>query len=253
MTKTSRAWRWVNALAKRLENHADDNRPTIATDSAGEPFIIWDSWSQVQRVHKIAGLIGTDHDGEPFSRDEKYPEAIDKRLAGNTGFGDEWAICDDCYQTLIRTQPDCYSWTPDFHVDDNGITCSECMEKDPEAIIESCMNENRTLPDSIHPDDHGWWRVNPDSYESGCFPGQVADPSKILDKLGGGQTSICTKTPEGRFIYTPNPHKLPHIDCVFSIDEASQFYSWWSVWVRGDDLKAARERLNIPHTDETTD
>ena len=42
-------------------------------------------------------------------------------------WSDQVSTCDDC-GGCIQTEPDCYSWTPEFTVGDGSIVCAECCD-----------------------------------------------------------------------------------------------------------------------------
>lgn len=203
---------WISGLLARIERHNEGktwrdqiDAPTVTTDpDTDEPFLIVESWEQVRRLASLAAVPAL------VARGADYPD-LDERV--NYGFSDEYDTCSHCGR-LIRTSPDSYSWQPDFIVTDGEILCSECIEADPESIIDELKNTQHPLPPDVNPAEHGWARVNDRAFESGWFPGQNDDPRTIartLDDLG--------------------------IDYVFTIDEPSQFYTRWSVWVPEDRLE----------------
>lgn len=198
---------WVSGLVCRIERFNEGKPwnqqievPTIAETEDG-PFIILDSWEQARKLAEVAGLK---------SRYPKYPD-FDDRV--QSGFSDEYTTCSDC-NALIRTSPDSYSWQPDFIVDDCGIHCAQYVQDNPEDTIDAVKNTDTPLPVSIDPEAHGWVRLNKQSLESGFFPGQTDNPETYRRAL----------TNAG-------------VDYLFRIDEPSQFYTRWSVWVPEDQLE----------------
>lgn len=205
---------WVRGLLARIEARnvgktwsEQITEPTYATNEDGEPFLIVESWEQVRELAALAGIK---------SRDENYPD-LDNRV--NYGFSDEYTTCSHCGK-LIRTSPDSYYWQPDFLVGDGEISCADCLESDAEGVIEQVKNTDTPLPPSIDASAYGWVRLNDESCESGFFPGQNDNPKtfkRALENAG--------------------------IDYLFRIDEPSQFYTRWSVWVPEDSVEVARKAL----------
>jgi len=130
-----------------------------------------------------------------------------ERMGGELEWSDQVSSCDDCGR-LIQTEPDCYSWQPEFEVGDGSIVCTDCM--DPEEYLSRLADEHGfNSIGSIDPGEHGYVRLNEDSFETGWHPGQTDDPRKMAKQLEG----LGVK----RFLF----HK----------DEQSQFYVTWSVYV----------------------
>lgn len=125
------------------------------------------------------------------------------------GFSDEYTECYSCGK-LIRTSPDCYSWTPDFLRTDCEILCSECY--DDGDVIDLYLNDSdRALSKGMLKEPlefHGFRLFNDCEYENGWHPGQNDKPSEIVKAL-----------PDG-------------LDYIFEISENSQFYIKFNLWVR---------------------
>ena len=135
------------------------------------------------------------------------------RIFEKLGFEIEWSdtttTCDGC-GLLIGTNPTHYGWKPDFHLGDDGIMCSTCIMKDPESYLESLEgNHEECVTLEIDPAEHDYVKVNRDSYEHGFHAGQDDSPKKIAGAL--------RKRGIDRFL--------------FKLDENSQFYSTFSVYV----------------------
>lgn len=228
-TSPARAWKWVNGLCKRIEDHNTALRNNNAKwnefypeltvgnspDNEGYPFIVWQSWDDKK---KVAELVHREQ------RDADYPE-FDSRV--DEGFADEYTTCSDCLN-VVRTSPDSYFWTPDYIDTEDGTLCRTCWEADPDVVINAYKNENRAVPDSFDPTEHGWAKVNVDQYQSGMHPGMNDDPAKVLAVL----------------------HNRPHIETLLK-SYPSQFYTEWDVYVPDESLDDARARLGI--TVETED
>jgi hypothetical protein len=146
---------------------------------------------------------------------DRMKKALEKAGAQLEWF-DEWTSCHDC-GALVRTQPDCYSWQASFAIiGECDLLCHKCVEGDPSAYLEGLEgNANKACKLDIDLDAHGYTRVNADPFESGYHPGQTDNPRAIAKQL----ESMGVK----RFL--------------FSIDEVSQFYSRFSVYVHEDELE----------------
>lgn len=100
-------------------------------------------------------------------------------------WSDKWMSCGDCGK-LVRSQPDCYSWTPSYVIlHDCELLCCECAAKDPEAIISEFEGRAKKAltPDlGIDPTNHGWVMAIED-LENGFHAGMDADPKVIKKEL----------------------------------------------------------------------
>lgn len=142
-----------------------------------------------------------------------YPEKIASRLCTifeKLGVEIEWSDmvtgCSDCGK-CIQTEPDRYSWQPDFIVGDGEIFCGECAEGDAETLLKDAEGGTWNHA-SIDPADHGYVAL-PESYETGWHPGQNDDPKKVLAAL-----------------------KAKGIDrALVVIEDVGQFDSKWRVYV----------------------
>ncbi len=131
------------------------------------------------------------------------------KLGVECEWSDEWSTCDGCNK-LVRTSPDSYGWQQSFRVDDDGLTCHECISEDPEAHLLSLENDEfhcNTIS-SIDPSEHGYVKVT--EGETGLHPGQNDDPRRTARVLRAqGKT---------RFL--------------FNMDDVGQFDAKWSCWVK---------------------
>jgi hypothetical protein len=50
-------------------------------------------------------------------------------------WSDQVSSCDEC-GGCIQTEPDSYSWTPEYVVGDGSIVCAECAKDDAETLLE---------------------------------------------------------------------------------------------------------------------
>lgn len=123
---------------------------------------------------------------------------------------DEWHPCSLCGK-LIRKNADSYSWQPSYSYSDGEINCAICMEDNAEEYLENLEGkyDSCCVIEKIDPADYGYVKLNKDSFETGWHEGQTDNPktiAKYLDKKGIGRY-------------------------LFKLDEQSQFYSSWSVYV----------------------
>jgi len=94
---------------------------------------------------------------------------------------DEWTLCGDCGKA-IRTSPDCYQWTPYYHIfNDCEVVCLDCI--DWKGYLESIENNPRSccLP-QCNPEEYGYRQYN-GTYENGLHMGMNDNPNKILKEL----------------------------------------------------------------------
>jgi len=133
-----------------------------------------------------------------------------EELEINLEWSDEWRICDACNRA-IRTNPDSYHFKPQywFHPD-GAYICEACTVEDPDDYLEYLQsNPHACLTMSINLKDYGYRNLNANSCETGFHPGQNDDPRTIYNEL--------TEAGFENFI--------------FVLDEQSQFYQKWSVWL----------------------
>jgi hypothetical protein len=134
-------------------------------------------------------------------------------LAEKAGIDTEWSDthtgCYDCNR-LIQTEPDCYSWTPQFKVGDGWILCKDCLLEDPEQYLTDCLLNNSDNADTFDVDLSAIGFVELSDGESGFHPGQTDNPRTMVESV-----------PKG-------------FDYVFQIDNTGQFDTRFSLWIRPD-------------------
>ena len=91
---------------------------------------------------------------------------------------DEWQECMECYKA-VRTEPDSYSWTPQYVFTDIGdFICSRCATFDD--IAETAINNPEyAVPTFIDLEDEGFTQLN-GHFESGWFEGQNDNPKELI-------------------------------------------------------------------------
>ena len=130
---------------------------------------------------------------------------------------DEWAKCSHCYK-IVRTSPDSYMWKP-FYVwvaDDSEILCGNCALDDEwfDDVLKPHVNNAEncvTFCDKSHLESNGWERYNDRRYQSGMHPGMNDTPVAIAQEIARDK---------------------PGYDFVFYLDEQSQFYIEFSVFIK---------------------
>lgn len=155
---------------------------------------------------------------ETLELDENTKEyEVEELLETNFVFSDEYTTCSDC-DKIIRTSPDSYFWQPDFYLGDGFIVCKTCFDdvedyqenyikhrvNDPKEAVNGLMTEKQL-------ENLGFRKYNEDSFEHGLHNGQTDNPNEIYDELS-----------------------ILYYDVLFAVDEVSQFYITFSVWVRGE-------------------
>jgi len=148
-------------------------------------------------------------------------------------WNDEWAPCDIC-EKLVRTSPSGYDWSPSYWLNQDEIVCIECLKANvggqTDEYIEWLAGDSTramtgSLKDVVKLADYGYVELQGE-FQNGMHYGMDADPKKIGKKL--------EEMGVERFI--------------FVIDEVSQFYMNFSVWVHEEEIKLAR-----PLTEEEAD
>jgi len=109
-----------------------------------------------------------------------------------------------------------------------GYTCGDCVKEDPPAYLQAIANNARqAITIDVDPTEHGYSKVNDEPFEYGFHHGQDNSPDAILNSLrkaGIAETA------------------------VFSIDESSQFYMRFSVYVETEFLQDAQRALEEGNT-----
>jgi hypothetical protein len=136
---------------------------------------------------------------------------------------DQVSTCSDC-GLLIQTEPDSYSWQPEYVVGDGCITCAKCLQDGAVEYLESLEGNPHAANHvaSIDPSEHGYVLLDADNEptdetgqrETGWHPGQNDDPRTVAKGL----------------------EALGVTRYVFNVAEVSQFYSKWDVYVHVDEI-----------------
>lgn len=176
-----------------------------------EDFMIVDSWDDVQEIQKCLN--------PDFQPKDKYDSSVlDEYI--NWGFEDAYSTCDECGK-IICTEPDSYSWVPDFFVSEGGIICGDCVRNNPSEYLQSLINNPKVANTILGDDDleyAGFERMGGD-YQNGWYD-RNDSPEEILDNL-------LEQYPNGVFI--------------FSITGQGQFATNFEVWGESNSLDEVEE------------
>jgi hypothetical protein len=224
-TKLQRAWRLVESaarLAKTREGrtscedvqiHVGYAEPGYGGDDA---IVACGNWNTCGRWDAESNRHVTTDD-----MPKRLGDALD-RMGVSCEWEDEWTTCDECNK-LVRTSPDCYSWTPSYTSDEDGCgtVCESCTLADTDAYLESLEGDTRkAITLNVDPADHGYVLVQ-DDFEHGFHHGQDADPKVIGAAL--------RKRGVKRF--------------VFKIVDQGQFDTRFAVYVHEDEASLVKEPL----------
>ena len=133
--------------------------------------------------------------------------ALLEKVGVNIEWYDEWVVCGYCNKA-VRIQPDSYSWKRSFTIDEDGITCLECV--DPVEHLESLEGNPLSCNtfSRINPFDYGYVLVK-SGFENGFHPGQTDNPKEIAKKF---ETLGITRY-------------------LFNLDQVGQFDIQFSIWI----------------------
>ena len=141
-------------------------------------------------------------------------------------WSDEWAVC-EC-QKAFRISPDSYGWTKYGGTIADMDVCGDCIKHDPEEYFEEISGNPRMAItiNGLNPEEHGYVRINNESFEYGLYGGQTASSDAIARTLvSAGITEF-----------------------LFSVDSTGQFDMRFSVYVIEDDHAAACAALDSGDT-----
>lgn len=185
----------------------DSDAYYMFADDDGDDFLIVDSWDDVHKIQKAL-----EPGFEP--RNDYDSSVLDKYFPGSTwGFSDSYDTCSKCGK-LIRTEPDSYSWEPDFFVNDGELVCGDDVRDDPDAYLETLYN-NPKMANTILTDSdlrNLGFELIKDGYESGMYD-RHDDPEDILEKA---------------------KKEHPGMTFVFSISSNGQFATRFELWGKED-------------------
>lgn len=189
-------------------------------DDPKSGLIATGNWNPSQRLERVWPVDTPDwlkfsnQEGkDKLQRVEDYTMSRIGVILGKLGtvleWEDEWCACSECNK-LVRTEPDSYSWTRSYWLQDGiGLYCQDCVKDDPEDYLEYLEgNSNAANTLDLNLEEQGYQKID-EEYENGLYGGQCDNPHKIAESLG--------KLGINRFI--------------FDIDGVNQFDTSFSVWV----------------------
>ena len=140
-------------------------------------------------------------------------ETILERMGYSLEWSDCVSTCDGCYKA-IQTEPDCYSWTPQYTIGDGYITCAACLEEDPETYVQELLNDPHKADTlGVNLKALGFEQYN-GTFENGFHPGQNDRPNEIVKRLPAG------------------------VEYVFQIADKGQFDIRFTCWIRPEGYEA---------------
>jgi hypothetical protein len=207
----------ASRMAEKVEGYSASNRIEeiqLHFDGYAEPgytdpecgIIATGNWNDVTVYSQVHGRQVVSDLPSRISR-------LFEKLGVEIEWSDEWSECSNCNK-LVRTSPNSYGWQQSYKLDDDGLTCHECIEKDPEEHLQSlegCDTSCNTIS-SINPSEHGYVKL--EECETGWHPGQNDNPREIGKALRA----------KGITRY------------LFNLDDVGQFDAKWSVWVKVEEV-----------------
>jgi hypothetical protein len=114
-------------------------------------------------------------------------------------WSDEWIVCSETGKAY-RTQPDSYSWTPYYHLTEDGDVIGGDEIENDESVAREYLDliENDPRKANLFDLDFeslGYRRLNEADFEAGFYPGQNDNPRKIL-------ADLQAKDPDGQFVFS---------------------------------------------------
>lgn len=189
---------------------------------AGKTLVVFGNWNDIKRYDDESG----DHvvvDDTP-----SRVSALLEHAGCELEWGDEWRICEGC-RKAFRIHGDSFHWKPHYVEVDGEYSCQDCTEEDPSEYL-SGLEGNCRAPVTIDLDleEHGYKELE-GGFEHGLHEHMAADPKLIGQALKEQGVS--------RFI--------------FKLDEVSQFYQTFSVWVHEDEYDDVdREKFDAARKDQ---
>ena len=145
-------------------------------------------------------LTGDWNDKTRYNRKTKKTETIDdapSRIAKlfekfgrvDLEWEDEWYAC-ECGK-LVRTSPDCMSWTPSYQiVNDCVIVCAACLQDDPAELLEELEGTTAGLEIALDLEEHGWAQIA--KLENYAFTDRdLSAMAKALDAINVERYVFC--------------------------------------------------------------
>jgi len=214
MTTSKPNWQRAERLAEIAERNEMDIR--LYTGYA-EPGYDSDQPVAIGNWNNKTRWLAAEH---RFETIDKTPSRIGSALEA-CGFDlqweDEWTECTECYRP-VRTQPDCYHWTPSYVDTGDGPVCLSCVDWPSELSALEGQTQH-AVPTTCNPEDHEYWQPIEQPFETGFDLGQadsMTNAVKVLQELGLESW-------------------------LFQVTEQSQFYHKWTFWLHERERSAWSE------------
>lgn len=152
-------------------------------------FILFEGWDEHNEFTQEFAARLFLRFGQPEFKSDFDPEMVEvvnedgEQLEIVMGFTDEYNTCGECGK-VIRTQPDSYSWVPEYSYADGEIVCEKCvLGGHPSEYLERVMNNPRSpLTLDIDPEEYGFVLVD-EKFSNGLHPGMDDDPKALTVAL----------------------------------------------------------------------
>lgn len=194
----------------------DEHSPYVEPGYSSESGIVaLANWNEVDTYDSLLKIR------VPVSNLPERVGDLFEKMGVECEWSDEWTNCENC-DRLVRTSGDSYSWQPSFYIlNDCEVMCFQCIMEDPTDYLNELEGDPHKCVtfDDLDLTKYGYHKLNQDSYETGWHPGQNDSPKTI------------TKEMVARGI-----NKF-----LFRLDENSQFYSRWSVYVHEDEAHLLKD------------
>lgn len=216
--------------------------PARVLEYEDKPFVIVEGWEELSRINEalngvLASLVfkewapiycltasrqeqfsdlrlghrrmpdgGVQRSADLYRDDVKPPYTVPEGLIElgdvcDWGFSDEYGTCDTC-ERVVRTMPDCYSWTPDYWDSGDGYVCGSCVCEEPDDYLEDRIErglEGKTVTcNLIDPGEYGFGLVAY-NLEHGLHEHQNDDPRKIARWAKESALQVVFTVSSGQF------------------------------------------------------
>ena len=138
----------VSSRVDEIDLHCDDTG-AYADQSEGRDVVVASgNWNTIDKYDRA-----TNTRVDVSTLPKRLGDAFE-RLGIPCEWSDQTSTCDGCGK-LIRTDPDSYSWTPQYVISDGGIECAECV--DHASHLETLHGQlDDHVPSWIDPLAHGY-------------------------------------------------------------------------------------------------
>lgn len=225
-TAIDRVYRLVKAATG--ENYGDGITVTDICNGYAEPgyggsdtIVVFGDWNDKDNRRWIKPENGGNmvREGAAPSLKDRMPSRLFDALESIPGVEcqwlDEWTSCSDCYRAM-RTQSDSYHWKLYGSFSEDGYVCADCMKENSEYYLEEYDR---------NPDTAVSWLTSADMVRLG------------YTEISEGQNGWHEGMDDNPKAMLATASKFYDADAkfIFLLDEASQFYISFSLWVKESD------------------